>query len=107
MKKIEILSEPIIFDFGEKIRFNLEQSYEVLLPTDADWGYAFKIKNKKIIFDILIYEVKDQKRNRIEISPDLNIIQKILKVKYLSELQFLIVLIKDLVVKIQADEKLG
>lgn len=102
--KVEILSEPIIFDFGKKINLDLEKSHEVFLPTDADWGYVFKIKMQKITFDILVYEVKEENKNKIEILPNLNIIQKIFKVKYLSELQNLIGIIKDSVVKIQTRE---
>ena len=101
--KIEILSEPIISKFGHKLELALENTHKVFLPLDADWGYAFKIEVKKIIFDIVIYEDENENQNRIEISPDFTIIQKLVNPKYLIDLQNLIEIVKDKVINIQKE----
>lgn len=103
--KIEILSEPIIEGFGNKLDLALEKKYKVFLQSNADWGYAFKIKMEQIDFDIIVYEVENENKNKILISPDLSTSQKLLKVKYLLELQNLIQIVKDKVIDIQNENK--
>jgi hypothetical protein len=44
--KVEI-KIPYIPGLGEKLESILEKGYETFLPTNADWGYAFRLKMQK------------------------------------------------------------
>jgi hypothetical protein len=85
---------------GEKLESILEKGYETSLPTNADWGYAFRLKMQKNTFDIVVYE-NSKTENKIEISPVFTIYQKIIKPKYAVELQNLIIIVKDSLIEIE------
>ena len=64
--KAEIKTQ-YIPDLGEKLESILEKGYETSLPTNADWGYAFRLKMQKNTFDIVVYE-NSKTENKIEIA---------------------------------------
>ncbi|MDD5152303.1 MAG: hypothetical protein PHC28_17810 [Flavobacterium sp.] len=97
--KIEIKT-PYISGLGEKLESILEKDYKTFLPTNADWGYAFRLELQKTTFDIVVYE-NPKIENKIEISPVFTIFQKIIKLEYAVELQDLIIIVKDSLIEIE------
>ncbi|WP_269227606.1 hypothetical protein [Flavobacterium eburneipallidum] len=96
--KVEI-NTPYISILGEKLESILEKDYETFLPTKADWGYVFRLKMRKITFEIIVYE-NPKTENKIEISPFFTTYQKIIKPKYAVELQELIIIVKNSLIEI-------
>ena len=88
--EIEITTTSIVNKLGENLELDLDKKFQTFLPLNADWGYAFKVKVEKIVFDVIVLEDEIGNCNKIQISLDLNLFQKILKTNTSRELENLI-----------------
>jgi len=66
-------------EVGKFLKMELEKEYNISLPSNADWGYTFRIRIRRTNYHIIIEFGETPKYLRIRIIPALSVFQKLFK----------------------------